>query len=100
MRGDPRGVAEDDVGRHFQRPDLREDVIIEVPVRKELLRAVVVTPKKATGGTRGDPSLHALIGGTWDHLLRHMSSRKMLRPVRRCCMRCSTCCTHRQWAEV
>lgn len=103
MRGDPRGVTEDDVGRHLQRPNLRDDVVIEVPAREELLGAVGprgAAPKRATGGMGGDPSLRAPIGGAWGHLLRHMSSRKMLRPVRRCCMRCSTCCTHRQWAEV
>lgn len=35
--GDPRGVAEDDVGRDLQRTDLRDDVIVEVPTREVLL---------------------------------------------------------------
>ena len=103
MRGDPRGIAEDNVGRHLQRPNLREDVVIEVPAREELLRTVGPrggdTQKSHRWDTWG-PLIRAPISGMWGHLLRHMSSRKMLRPVRRCCMRCSTCCTHRQWADV
>lgn len=37
MGGDPRGIAKDDVGRDLQHPNLRDDVIIEVPAREEKL---------------------------------------------------------------
>lgn len=59
MRGDPRGVAKDDVGRHLQRPDLREDVIIEVPAREGLLRAV---------GPRGGATQKSHRRGAWGPL--------------------------------
>lgn len=155
--GDPRGIAKDDVGCDFQRPNLRNDIIIEVPAREEKLDRVR-TPKthpKAHQTLRAAlcPSAHPLQcslahrgseilghldkdnGVRWDpvgaplpspgshhpqvpvlalpewqlvprwvagpgHLLRHMSSRKMLRPVRRCCISRSTHCTHRQCSDV
>lgn len=42
--GDPRGIAKDDVGRDLQCPNLRNDVIIEVPAREKKLDRVR-TPK-------------------------------------------------------
>lgn len=46
--GDARGVAEDDVGRDLQRPDLRDDVVVEVPAREVLLgRAGSCCPPRA-----------------------------------------------------
>lgn len=42
--GDPRGIAKDDVGRDLQRPNLRDDVVVEVPAREEKLDRVRTCP--------------------------------------------------------
>lgn len=63
--GDPRGIAEDDVGCDLQRPDLWDDVIVEVPAREVLLgRAGTCHPLKThpkapqTPGAAPCPSAH------------------------------------------
>lgn len=64
-RGDPRGVAEDDVGRDLQRPNLWDDVVVEVPAREVLLGRgrichLAKTHPKApqTAGAAPCPSAH------------------------------------------